>query len=85
MAPSDTKRLIKVYNCGLEWNQHAESVKRTYRLPEGKENDELNRQDLQKGLMLLDVLTGLVVELNQAVHSDSDGNRFNDDGLTRND
>lgn len=32
--------------------------------------------------MLLDVLAGLVVKLDQAVHSDGDGNRFNDDGLS---
>lgn len=32
--------------------------------------------------MLLDVLAGLVVELDQAIHGDGDGDRFNDDGLS---
>lgn len=33
--------------------------------------------------MLLDVLAGLVVELDQAVHGDRYGDRFNDDCLSR--
>jgi hypothetical protein len=42
-------------------------------LPKGKENNKLDRQDLQKWLVLLDILAGLMIELNQAVHGDSDG------------
>lgn len=33
-------------------------------------------------MMLLDVLAGLMVELDQAVHGDGDGDRFNDNSLT---
>lgn len=82
MAPSETRRLIKVWNQKLE-EARTQEWTQTHRLPEGKENDELDRQDLQEWLVLLDILTGLVIELNQAVHGDSDGNRFNDNSLVR--
>lgn len=54
---------------------------KTYRLPEGQENDQLNCGDLQEWLILRHVLVHLDVELNQAVHGNRDCSRFNNKNL----
>lgn len=46
----------------------------TYRLPEGKENHQLDGENLQKRLMLTNVLLDLDIKLDQAIH----GNRYGD-------
>lgn len=54
------------------------SISGTYRLPEGKEDDQLDAKNLDKGPMLGDVILRLNIELDQAVHGNSDRYRFDD-------
>lgn len=53
----------------------------SYSLPERQENNQFNRKDFQKRAMFLDILADLVVELDQAVHGDSNADRFEDNDL----
>jgi hypothetical protein len=50
-------------------------------LPEREENDEFDGQDLQKRRVLCYIMADLDIKLNQAVHSNRDGNGLNDQGL----
>ena len=54
---------------------------KTYRLPEGQENDQLDCGNLQERLILCHVLAHLDVELNQTVHGNRDCSRFNNKDL----
>lgn len=51
----------------------------TYRLPERKEDNQLDREDFQERAVLLDIILDLNVELDQAVHRNTDTNGLNDD------
>jgi len=50
-------------------------------LPEAKEDNQLDGENLEKWPMLLDVNLDLDIELNQAVHGDGDRSGFNDENL----
>ena len=45
-------------------------------MPEREKDDELDAEDLEKGSMLMKVTFKLDVELDEAVHGDCDGRRF---------
>jgi hypothetical protein len=49
----------------------------TYGLPEGKEDNELDRQDFQKRGVSRDIEMNLEVELDQTVHCSRDRDGFN--------
>ena len=44
----------------------------THRLPETEENDQLDAQDFQEGLVFRKILLQLNIELDQQKHGDSD-------------
>ena len=56
------------YYCQLETDLPEHFT--TYRLPEGQEDDKLDTQELEEWLVLSQIATKFVVELNQSVHGD---------------
>lgn len=50
-------------------------------MPEAKEDNQLDGENLEKWPMLLDIILDLDIELNKTVHGDSDGSGFNDQNL----
>jgi hypothetical protein len=60
----------------LDWFENG-----TYRLPEGKKDNQLDAKDFDEWLMLCNVGLGLEIELDQAVHGNSDRYRLNNKDL----
>lgn len=57
-------------------DQKNDAIVKTYSLPEGEENDQLDRQHLQERLVLGQIGLHLNVELDQAEHGDCDRGTF---------
>lgn len=69
MAPDECRKEIKLWETVSDGDRMLGGGP-TYRLPEGQEDDQLDGEDLQEGLILANVVFNLDVELDQAVHGD---------------
>lgn len=79
MAPDEKRNDISVWARLVSRYTHTASG--AYRLPEGKENDELDRKDFQKRRIPVNVFLDLDIELDQAVHRNGDAHTLYDQYL----